>query len=154
MGLIVKNIGGARKGVEDMGTFGNPGKYSMVLAENEEESPWAPLHVQRGLAPEESAISVSFPNCHWTLWPTATDGESLLRTIAEGLFPSTPGQSCTNLLLVPTHAKTLADMGWTKKTLAGFVNDHARPGVGKDFVSPTDGKGDVFTVVCGGPGVG
>jgi len=152
MGLIVKNIGGARKGIEDMGTFGNPGKYSMVLAENEEESPWAPLHVQQGLAPEESAMSVSFPNCHWTLWPTATDAESLLRTIAEGLFPSTPGQSWTNLLLVPTHAKTLADMGWTKETLAGFVNDHARPGVGKDFVSPTDGKGDVFTVVCGGPG--
>ena len=42
MGLIVKNLGGARKGVEDMGVLGNPAKYSMVLAENEEASPWEP----------------------------------------------------------------------------------------------------------------
>jgi len=28
MGLIVKNLGGARKGVEDMGVLGNPAKYA------------------------------------------------------------------------------------------------------------------------------
>ena len=48
MGLIVKNIGGARKGVEDMGVLGNPAKYTMVLGENEEASPWEPQHVQYG----------------------------------------------------------------------------------------------------------
>jgi len=49
MGLIVKNLGGARKGMEDMGVLGNPGKYTMALAENEEASPdgWEPLHVQQ-----------------------------------------------------------------------------------------------------------
>jgi hypothetical protein len=40
MGLITKNIRGIRKGIEDMGVLGNPGKYSMVAAENEENSPW------------------------------------------------------------------------------------------------------------------
>ena len=39
MGLIVKNIGGIRKGIEDMAVIGNPIKYTTVLAENEEESP-------------------------------------------------------------------------------------------------------------------
>ena len=152
MGLIVKNIGGARKGVEDMGTFGNPGKYSMVLAENEEESPWEPLHAAVGYSSQESSISVSFPNCHWTLWPTATDEETLLRTMAEGLFPSGAGQGWTNVLMLPAHAKTLAEHGWTKAKLAEFINSHARPGVAKDFVSPTDGRGDVRVIVCGGPG--
>ncbi len=152
IGLIVKNIGGARKGVEDMGTFGNPAKYSMVLAENEEESPWEPLHVSQGLDREESALTVSFPNCHWTLWPTATDEKTLLRTIEEGLTPSGAGQTWTSVLLLPSHAKTLADRGWSKEALVEFINDHAKPGVAKDFVSPTDGRGDVRVVICGGPG--
>jgi hypothetical protein len=152
MGLIVKNIGGARKGMEDMGTFGNPAKYSMVLAENEENSPWEPLHVSQGLGAGDNAITVSFPNCYWTLWPTGTDDVTLLRTIADGLTPSGAGQTWTNVLLLPSHARTLADKGWSKQALVDFVNDHAKPGVGKDFVSATDGKGDVRVIVCGGPG--
>jgi hypothetical protein len=47
MGLIVKNIGGARKGIEDMGTLGDAMKYTLVIGENEENSPWEPLHVPR-----------------------------------------------------------------------------------------------------------
>jgi hypothetical protein len=152
MGLIVKNIGGARKGVEDMGTFGNPGKYSMVLAENEEENPWEPLHVNEGFGPTESTVTVSFPNCYWTLWPTATDADTLLRTIANGLTPSGAGQTWTNVLLLPAHAKTLVDKGWSKEALVEFVNSHAKPGVAKDFVSPTGGRGEVRVIVCGGPG--
>ncbi|MFC2021499.1 hypothetical protein ACFLU1_06975, partial [Chloroflexota bacterium] len=60
--LISKNIGGARPAIEDMGTMGNPMKWSLVLAENEEASPWEPLHVQEGLKDEDSAITVFFPN--------------------------------------------------------------------------------------------
>ena len=131
--LIVKNVGGARKGVEDMGTFGNPGKYSMVLAENEEENPWEPLHVEQGFAPEDSAITVSFPNCFWTLMPPGgTDDESLLRTIDQSLIPSTAGQSSDkNVLLLPAHAKTLAALGWSRRAIADFINDHARGGGGR-----------------------
>ena len=151
--LIVKNVGGARKGVEDMGTFGNPGKYSMVLAENEEENPWEPLHVEQGFAPEDSAITVSFPNCFWTLMPPGgTDDESLLRTIDQSLIPSTAGQSWINVLLLPAHAKTLAALGWSRRAIADFINDHARGGVGADFKTITDGRGDVRIIVCGGPG--
>jgi hypothetical protein len=152
IGLIVKNIGGARKGVEDMGTFGNPAKYSMVVAENEEENPWEPLAVSEGLQPGDNGLTVTFPNCHWTLWPTATDADTLLRTLAEGLTPSGAGQSSTVVLLLPSHARILAKAGFDRKSLADFVNDHARPGVARDFVSPTDGRGEVRVVVCGGPG--
>ena len=56
MGLITKNIRGVRKQMEDMGVLGNPGKYSWVMGENEENSPWEPLHVEHGLKPEDSAI--------------------------------------------------------------------------------------------------
>lgn len=152
MGLIVKNIGGARKAVEDMGTFGNPGKYSMVLGENEEENPWEPLQVDGGFDRTENTISVSFPNCHWTLMPTSTDEKSLMQTIADGLFPSTAGQTWTNVLLLPVHARTLAEAGWSKKDIVDFVNFHARPGIAGDFTTRTDGRGEVRVIVCGGPG--
>jgi hypothetical protein len=42
--LTVQNVGGARPGQEDRATLGHPGKFSYCLAENEEASPWAPLH--------------------------------------------------------------------------------------------------------------
>src|SRR5690606_16819569 len=60
--LIRRNIGGARSGVEDMSVFGNPGKYTMVLAENEEASPWEPLAVDQGFQAGENTVSVFFPN--------------------------------------------------------------------------------------------
>ena len=63
MGLIVKNIGGIRKGVEDMAVIGNPVKYTTVLAENEEESPWEPLHVQQGFNKGDGTITVGSREC-------------------------------------------------------------------------------------------
>ncbi len=123
MGLIIKNIGGARKGVEDMGTLGNPGKYTMVIAENEEESPWEPLHVERGFKKEDSTVSVSFPNSFWQLTQYGSDDKGILRAIIYNLHPST-SQLC--LMLTPTHAKLLASTGWTKKEIAVFISQHAR----------------------------
>jgi hypothetical protein len=41
-----------------MGTLGNPLAYSLCFAENEERSPWEPLHVSKGMRPTESAVSV------------------------------------------------------------------------------------------------
>src|SRR5262249_55094794 len=56
--LILTNLGGARPGEIDMSTLGNPGKFSYCIAENEEESPWEPFSVERGLEPGTSAVTV------------------------------------------------------------------------------------------------
>ena len=56
--LIIMNVTGGTPGLLDRSTFGFGGKYSFVIAEDEEASPWEPLHVQRGLDPAESAITV------------------------------------------------------------------------------------------------
>ncbi len=47
--LILLNLGGARPDGIDMSALGNPGKFSYCIAENEEENPWEPLHVECGL---------------------------------------------------------------------------------------------------------
>jgi hypothetical protein len=43
-----------------MDTIGSPTKYSLCLAENEGESPWAPFHVEEGFHPNESTVTVHF----------------------------------------------------------------------------------------------
>jgi hypothetical protein len=50
--------GGSIPGETYMGALGNPLAYSLCFAENEERSPWLPLHVQKGLKPTDSAVSV------------------------------------------------------------------------------------------------
>jgi hypothetical protein len=122
MGLIIKNIGGIRKGVEDMGTQGNPGKYSMVIAENEEESPWEPLHVEYGYRQEESTVSVFSPNSYLQMWPYGSDDEGILRAIIDNTLPR--GGLC--ITLTPPHAQTLFRSGWHKKDIKEFIFEYAR----------------------------
>jgi hypothetical protein len=73
MGLIVKNIGGIRKGVEDMAVIGNPLKYTAVLAENEDESPWEPMHVEQGFKKGDSTITVAVGNAFRIVTTNGTD---------------------------------------------------------------------------------
>jgi hypothetical protein len=59
--LLSQNLqGGSVPDETYMGTLGNPFAYSACFAENEERSPWEPLHVQKGFKPTESAVSVFF----------------------------------------------------------------------------------------------
>jgi hypothetical protein len=172
MSLIIKNIGGARKAVEDMGTLGNPGKYTMVIGEKEEDSPWEPLQVEQGYKKEDNTISVIFPNCSVYLKPYGTDDKGLLTGAVYNIVPCRRGPICW--LMPPQHAKTLADKGWTKKQISSYISQYARvpahhhtdyvrgePGIPpKELVTvnPTDTMPIIYNpdwvrvVVAGGPG--
>ena len=52
------NAFGLRPHVLDQATQGTPAKYSCCIAENEEDSPWAPLHVDNGLAAGRQRLHV------------------------------------------------------------------------------------------------
>ncbi|MBN1255509.1 MAG: hypothetical protein JXA50_09580 [Deltaproteobacteria bacterium] len=123
MGLIIKNIGGARKGVEDMGVLGNPGKYSLVIGEHEEKSPWDPLHVEQGLARDDSAVSLFFPNSFSQIWPYGSDDKGILSAIIYNLLPAKRGLTC--IILTPPQALALSKAGWTKKMIQTFISQNA-----------------------------
>ncbi|MBI4295682.1 MAG: hypothetical protein HY667_01050 [Chloroflexi bacterium] len=124
MGLIIKNIGGARPGIEDMGVNGNPMKYSGVIAENEEESPWPPLHVERGFHKDDSTVTVFFPNSYYQMTPYRTDEKGIISTMLYNLGPGRrDGHTC--ILLRPPLARTLASNGWTKQEIAAYIAKHA-----------------------------
>ena len=154
IGLIVKNIGGARKGVEDMGVLGNPGKYSLVLGEYEEESPWEPLHVERGFKREDSTVTMFLPNTYIQTIPRDTNAKGLVETYAS-LNPGS--MSC--LLVVPSHAKVLSSEGWTKKRIKEFILENSAPpfppaqgGQGTPILPTKLSADDLMIVVAGGPG--
>jgi hypothetical protein len=117
MGLIVKNIGGVRKGVEDMGVMGNPMKYTMVIGENEEESPWEPLHVEMGYKKEDSTVRLSFPQTYLQHWPYGSDAKSILNSVLDNI----PRGMRYTIVFTPPHAKNLAREGYTKEKIKQYI---------------------------------
>ena len=56
--LVMRNVIGTLPGRLDRSTLGHSGKYSFCIAENEAESPWPALHVERGFRPEQNAVTI------------------------------------------------------------------------------------------------
>ena len=56
--LVLMNACAAVPGLFDRSILGHPGKYSYCIAEAEEDTHWNPLHVERGFAPTDSAVTV------------------------------------------------------------------------------------------------
>ena len=84
--LVMMNVMNTRPGLLDRATFGNPGKYSFCFAENADEHPWEPLHVTRGFAAHESAVTVYASNSLYQVYnQLAATPEPLLLCLASAL---------------------------------------------------------------------
>ncbi|MGD9159147.1 MAG: hypothetical protein PVG39_12120 [Desulfobacteraceae bacterium] len=146
LGLIVKNIGGARKGIEDMGTLGDPLKYTLVIGENEENSPWEPLNIEFGYEKGSSTVTVMFPNRYTQTIPAQTTAEGIATALA-GMNPA----ALSAMIVIPDHANRFASEGWSKQQVKDFIieksglRDNRRFGKLKNE--------DFAIVVAGGPGV-
>jgi hypothetical protein len=117
--FVLVNVGGARPGSVDRATQGHPGKYSYCVGEAEEASPWEPLHVERGFAPDDSCVTVCGSEApHNVNDHGSTTASALLRAIAG--TAATPGSNNIYLggeplvILGPEHAQTIAASGWSK----------------------------------------
>jgi hypothetical protein len=123
IGLALKNIGGIRKGYEEMGGMGNPTKYNLVIGENEEESPWETLHIERGFNKEDSTLTM-FTNANNFSQTTAYGGD--VRGILAGLVHNLKGQSSGSpvIFLSPMRAQTLAMAGWGKREIKSFLSEN------------------------------
>jgi len=129
--LLLINLGGARPGDVDRSTQGFPGKYSFCFAENEEESPWEPLHATRGLEAAESAVTVVAVSSSTNVSDSTDDAADLLRTITGGLTnPSTANVmdplSTPVLALNALHATILARAGFGRAQLQDYLFEHVR----------------------------
>jgi hypothetical protein len=116
--LIQQNIGGAQAGEMDKATQGQPGKYSFCCAENEDASPWEPLHVERGFTKEQSTVTTVGALGTWNMNSHAKDSADLLRVIGDTMaFPASSDYIYGGepwLILSPEHAEVLHREGLSK----------------------------------------
>jgi peroxiredoxin len=124
--LILLNIGGGRPNGIDMSTLGNPGKFSFCIAENEEENPWEPFHVTRGLKREQSAVSLfAAEPPRGVSEHTAPAGKTVLETISFALATVWSYRVCLMpeaiVVLCPEHVKTIHREGITKEQARQFL---------------------------------
>jgi peroxiredoxin len=127
--LILLNIGGGRPDGIDMSTLGNPGKFSFCIAENEEENPWEPFHVTRGLQREQSAVSLfAAEPPRGVSEHTAPVGKTVLETISFTLATVWSYRMCLApeaiVVLCPEHVKTIHRDGFTKEQVRQFLFDN------------------------------
>jgi hypothetical protein len=136
--LSLLNIGGAISGLGDMSTFGSPAKYTYCIAENEAASPWEPLHVERGLPAEASAVTVVGAECpHNVNDHESITAEGVLTTIAgtvaiTGCNDVVCSDQAEPLVVIgPEHAATVAGGGYSKADAKRFLYEHAQLPLGK-----------------------
>jgi hypothetical protein len=129
--LTMMNVMQTRPGFFDRATFGNPGKYSFCFAENEADSPWPPLHVERGCRPGQSAVTVYASNSLYQVYnQLAATPEPLLGCFADALsnlgLPNVKGFNQALLVFAGEHTEVLAKSGWSRRDVGAFLVEHAR----------------------------
>jgi len=131
LGIAYRNTARIYPGEKDMGVMGNPFKFSLLLAENEESSPWKPYHVTHGFDREDSTITLSGPRS-WVQWsPERNTAEHILR----GMIRNTPqtmraGTGTDNPATVlhaisPSNAEELETAGLNKREIKTYLVDNS-----------------------------
>jgi hypothetical protein len=128
IGLIVRNAFGIRPHVLEQATQGLPGRWSICLAENEEESPWPPFAIDGGQPAGVSAVSVTLlRTCEFVDNRHTPDPEQVLWDVADTI--SRTGSlifrdTSAGVVFCPEHAQMLAAAGYTKEDVQAWLMEH------------------------------
>ncbi len=132
--LIMMNIGHTYPGISDMDTIGSPTKYSLCVAENEDQSPWEAYPAEKGYSRDVSTVTIQFvyglcelfdftsrlPEHLIEVFSTAVTNVAQLSTglwlIGRRADPryKTEEKEHNFLLICPEHAQIFAKAGWSK----------------------------------------
>jgi hypothetical protein len=125
IGLIVRNAFGIHPHVLEQATQGVPGRWSICVAENEEESPWEPFAENGGVTGGVSAVSATltrtmeFVDNRHTPNPedVLRDFQDTISRIGSQIFPL----SSVALVLCPEHAQMFATAGMSKADVQNWL---------------------------------
>ncbi len=129
--LTLYNLLDFRPGMVDRTTIGHPGKISFCLAEDEENTPWDSLAVERGMPKDASAVTVMAamaPRQIMNEWTTVPE-EILDTFIAEmkanmrhySIYPG------NYVIIVPPQYRVHFDNAdWSKQDIQRYVFEKAR----------------------------
>ncbi len=171
--LLIANVGGARPGEVAKSSMGQPGRYTMCIAENEADSPWEPLHVTLGVPAGESAVTVLGATGTINVLTPRSDVEAMLTLFGDSLaYLGNPnvvmGSGTVAVLVSPGHARAMSRAGLSKSDAAaeiwarssiplGRFPESAYPDPPYEFIErdgriyPVAGPAQVYLIVVGGP---
>ena len=119
---LVMNISGVRHQTEDMSGLGNMNRFGITIGEDQENSPWLPVHCRYGLRPEDNALTLFWPS-----EPQILNGVGAREVLREMCSVSAMGWDCGAIfILSPEVAKELAAMGYDKEKLMDYVMEYNR----------------------------
>lgn len=144
IGLIVRNAFGVKPHELEQATQGIPGRWTMCIGENEEDSPWEPLAESRGVT-GNAVTTTLLRTSEFVDNRHTADPEQLL-----GDFADTIGRSgawifkhaLAGVVLCPEHAHLLHRAGFSRADVAAWLAEHAGrstaqlAAAGKDHADP------------------
>ena len=125
--LVMTVIGGGYPETGDKSPLGQPGKFSFCIAESP-TTPWEPLHVERGLAPEDSGVTmvgVGAPRA----FTTSAEPLAFLRATAQEIAHMTHNLHFGGevvLVMNPLVAHSMHQAGWDKDDIRYYFYEKAR----------------------------
>jgi hypothetical protein len=125
--LLITLTGGGRPGTLDRSTLGHPGKIGFCVAENEEVSPWEPLHAERGFAPGQSVVTLIGSDAPLSISDhrsrTPEDLAWVLAWAAASSWSTNwwPLTDPSVFVICPEHAEMFRSAGWGKQRLREFM---------------------------------
>lgn len=146
IGLIVRNAFGVRPHELEQATQGIPGRWTICIGENEEESPWPPLAEDLGVS-GNAVTTTLLRTMEFVDNRHTSDATKLLGDFADTIGRSGPWifkHASVAVILCPEHADRLAEAGYSRRDVAAWLAEHsgrttaALAEAGKDFA---DGKG-------------
>jgi AhpC/TSA family len=125
--LLVTLTGGAMPGKLDRATQGQMGKVGFCVAEDEEASPWEPLHVERGFQPGQSVVTLIGSDAPLSISDhrsrTPEDLAWVLAWAAASAWSTNwwPLEDPSVFVICPEHAEMFRAAGWTKHRVRQFM---------------------------------
>ena len=155
--LILINVLENHPGVLDRSTLGHPGKYSYCIAEDEETSPWEPLHVERGFSSEASTVTVFASQGPLQVdMVGAGTPEQILTAVADSMVSLGRGHGEILLVMGQEHGGIMKDARWSKAQVREFLYNRAgrtaaELAAAQKSEAPKPGSEDELVPVCIAP---
>ena len=121
--LVMLNLGGGWPGAVSLAGLGQPGRYTLCLAERE-DSPWPPLHVELGYGPEQSTVTVLRAETVVNVTGGLAEVASVMASAASAFTMLHEGRVA--VVVAPFVARRLAAEGWSKDDVRRRLHAQAR----------------------------
>ena len=127
-------MGGRIPGEMDKAALALPARYTFCFSENEARSPWEPRHVELGLDPSASMVTLMGVRGMYTIMEsTSPTGIQVLRTLVGSIrtigfsnYYQTGTGAQIALVLCPEHAAEIHASGLSKRDVREYVFQNAR----------------------------